>query len=99
MSRFDIPAHIPCLTVAVGWDEPMQTFFAQVERVTPHDDEHDVVLWIGASHGEITDPDQINPLLVPFATLTEEHIEQLRQDQVGNRTASELQQLMARITR
>jgi hypothetical protein len=32
MSRNTIPARLPGLTVVVGWDNPMGTFFAQVER-------------------------------------------------------------------
>ena len=31
-SRRSIPAHAPDLTVVVGWDNPLSTFFAQVER-------------------------------------------------------------------
>ena len=91
MSRFDVPAHVPYLTVTVGWDGPMQTFFAQVERVQPRDDEHDPLHWVGKEHREITDPSQLNDLLVPFATLTEEHIEQLKQDRAESDFAAPLQ--------
>ena len=31
-SRRSIPARAPDLTVVVGWDNPLSTFFAQVER-------------------------------------------------------------------
>ena len=30
MSRYHIPAQDPGLTVIVGWDNPLTTFFAQV---------------------------------------------------------------------
>jgi hypothetical protein len=30
MSRYSIPAQDPDLTVIVGWDNPLVTFFAQV---------------------------------------------------------------------
>jgi len=32
MSRYSIPALQPGLTVTVGWDNPLTTFFAQVVR-------------------------------------------------------------------
>jgi hypothetical protein len=32
MSRYSIPAQQPGLTVIVGWDNPLATFFAQIVR-------------------------------------------------------------------
>ena len=29
MSRYTIPAQDPALSIIVGWDNPLQTFFAQ----------------------------------------------------------------------
>jgi hypothetical protein len=37
-SRNIIPALDPDLTVVVGWDNPMRTFFAQVDRRQQLDD-------------------------------------------------------------
>lgn len=42
------------LPVSVGWDPPLQTFFAQVEPpggVGPEE----LLLWVGTTDGEITD--------------------------------------------
>ena len=29
MSRYNIPSQNPALTIIIGWDNPLQTFFAQ----------------------------------------------------------------------
>jgi len=42
-SRRSIPAHAPDLTVVVGWDNPLSTFFAQVERNQDDDDPRDPI--------------------------------------------------------
>ena len=56
-SRRSIPARAPGLTVIVGWDNPLSTFFAQVERVQDDDDPRDpILLWIGSAVGKSPRP-------------------------------------------
>jgi len=56
-SRRSIPARTPDLTVVVGWDNPLSTFFAQVERAQDDDDPRDpILLWIGSAVGEVLRP-------------------------------------------
>lgn len=43
-SRRSIPARAPGLTVIVGWDNSLSTFFAQVERIQDDDDPRDPIL-------------------------------------------------------
>jgi hypothetical protein len=49
MSRYTIPAQDPDLTVIVGWDNPLLTFFAQVFNASIADDDEACVLWIGTA--------------------------------------------------
>ena len=49
MSRYSLPAQQPGLTVIVGWDNPLQTLFAQVFDPSIEDDEAACLLWIGTA--------------------------------------------------
>ena len=63
-SRRSLPAHAPDITVVVGWDNPLSTFFAQVERNQDDDDPRDpILLWIGSEFGEIAQAEQRAVLL------------------------------------
>ena len=56
-SRRDIPPRETGITVTVGWDNPLMTFFAQVVRIQDNDDTRDPsLLWLGGAPGEITRP-------------------------------------------
>ncbi len=84
-SRRSIPAHAPDLTVVVGWDNPLSTFFAQVERNQDDDDPRDpILLWIGSELGEIAQAEQLAGSLAPYAELTSELVEQLRADRAAD---------------
>ena len=95
MSRRYIRAREPSLTVVVGWDNPMPTFFAQVTRTQEDDDERDpVVFWIGGLTGEVRHAEGLAEPLAPYAELTVADIEQLRADRaaVADRGPSARQQ-------
>ena len=84
-SRRSIPARVPDLTVAVGWDNPLSTFFAQVERIQGDDDPRDpILLWIGSEVGEVVQAEQLAGPLAPYAELTSELVEQLRADSAAD---------------
>lgn len=84
MSRHEIPAKQPGLTVVVGWDNPMTTFFAQVEDESAGDDADPIVLWLGGSRREVLRPEDLVLPLAPFADLTGAHLDQLRADRAGD---------------
>lgn len=74
MSRHEIPAFDPLNTVIVGWDHPLQTFFAQVksrllEKTDPDDP---FLLWVGCSLREIYEIEDLAAALRSFAELTVE---------------------------
>ena len=84
-SRRSIPASAPDLTVVVGWDNPLSTFFAQVERVQDDDDPRDpILLWIGSAVGEVAQAEQLAGPLAPYAELTSAIVEQLRADRTAD---------------
>lgn len=87
MSRHEIEAFDPLNTVIVGWDPPLQTFFAQVkssllEKTDPDDP---FVLWVGCFHGELYDVDGLVDALRPFAKVEADIREALLADRSENR--------------
>lgn len=96
MSRRDIPAKRPGTTVVVGWGNPMQTFFTQVEDENAGDDAD--LLWLGGRHGEMRRPEDLVRPLAPFAELTGPHLDQLRADRAAclDRGPTPLQRLGTR---
>ncbi len=84
MSRYDIPTRDPGLSAAVGWDNPLQPFFAQVLRPEKADDDDDnVLLWVGAAPREVITVDDLARHLAPFADLAPQIAEQLRSDRAA----------------
>jgi hypothetical protein len=101
MSRHEIQGTDPRLTVTVGWDNPMQSFFATVVRNPDPDDseaEPETVLWLGQTQREILTPEALTLPLAPFAALSAETLAQLRQDRIAmlDRGPSELQRAALR---
>lgn len=99
MSRHEIPAKRPGLAVIVGWDNPMMTYFAQVEDEAAGKDDNPVVLCLGGRHREVLRPEDLAMALAPYADLTAAHIEQLRADRAGDvdRGPTALQRLGAQL--
>ena len=85
MSRHEIPGLTLELEVVVGWDNPLQTFFAQVLR--PGDEDDDILLWLGTSWEEHPTPESLVGLLAPYARIDTGLLAELRQDQ--SETAAE----------
>jgi hypothetical protein len=85
-SRRTIPARAPDLTViVVGWDNPLSTLFAQVERVQDDDDPRGpILLWIGSGFGEVALAEHLAGPLAPYAELTSELVDQLRADRAAD---------------
>lgn len=85
MSRHSLPTNtaFAYCWVVVGWDRPLNTFFAQVFRraSTPKEDD-DELLWIGATRGEIPDVETIKQSVAPYATLPREIARQLQIDRL-----------------
>ncbi len=84
MSRYDIPTRDPGLSAVVGWDNPLQSYFAQVLRPeTADDDDDNVVLWVGAAPREVVTVENLARYLAPFADLAPQVAEQLCADRAA----------------
>ncbi|SRR5258708_5232964 len=95
MSRYEFMGNDPRYRVIIGWDAPLESFFAQVEDIALESKgatidpeavigdtpEEGLVLWLGAEDEPITDVAQLGNALVAYATIPETILEQLRQDQ------------------
>jgi hypothetical protein len=69
----------------VGWDRPLQTFFAQVFTVGEEDDPKDpdageVFIWLGTEPGEIPSPEAAIAIVAPFAVVPVDLAERLHKD-------------------
>ena len=92
MSRHVLMSKISGNTVTVGWDAPLQTFFAQVLR-DAGDECDPVVLWLGTSTREYPVADSLVAPLQPYADLDSAMLSQLRFDlsEASDRRPSALQ--------
>ncbi len=85
MSRYDIPATEPHLSIIVGWDRPLSTFFAQVvNSAKPEDAEGRILLWIGTFARECPTPDDLVAPLACFASVPAATLAALRADRVAD---------------
>ena len=96
MSRYTLkPTADPNITAVIGWDAPMQTFFAQVQRVNPDDeDETETIVWEGTKVGQHKHLGFILPKLEGYCTVPEEILKRLADDQANSTTPSPLQREM-----
>jgi hypothetical protein len=87
MSRHEITAFDPLNTVIVGWDPPLQTFFAQVKSTLLEETDPDdpFLLWIGCSLREIYSVDGLVGPLRPYAKLDAETCKALYEDKDEDR--------------
>jgi hypothetical protein len=84
-SRREFPAKLPGYSVAIGWDNPMLTFFATVEWLKGDEDDDDtIVLWLGDTPHELSAPEQMVEQLRPYFDLTDDLLEQLRADRLAD---------------
>ncbi len=78
-SRRQIPGKRPELAITVGWDNPLRTYFAQVDRV-----DGSCILWVGSEVRECPTAEALVVPLAPYVDLQPEMIEQLRADRLAD---------------
>ena len=62
----------------VGWDRPLETFFAQVfSKASP---DEDPIVWVGADYGELRTPEAAIAAVEAFAIIPEGTRAKLLQD-------------------
>lgn len=100
MSRYSIPVHQPDQYWGVaGWDSPLQTFFAIIERVDEDDSDRDpVVLWAGAK-ARIDTVEELERKIDQYATIPPAIKDKLYNDKAAAQPPNEFQKAMiARLT-
>jgi hypothetical protein len=100
MSRNLYKGKQPYHAVVLGWDNPMQTFFAQVrdrrgDGLFPAGAAgHTLDLWVGLGYGEVPTPDELAVLLAPFGAIPADVMGRLRDDYRSRRPPSTRQRRM-----
>jgi len=103
MSRHTVQPLNPDHTVIVGWDDPLETFFAQVwddsMELSEDDDKgfDNLVFMVGYVGGEVPTVEKLQEVLQPFAHITDEINQQLQRDYENRSEPSPLQQHIRRI--
>ena len=55
------------VAIVVGWDRPLQTFFAQVfARTEAEPDEGEATIWVGTEPGELATPEAAIAVIAAF---------------------------------
>jgi len=96
MSRYRIPSKNAKHNVYIGWDNPMQTFFAQVTDPTL-DEEHQMVFWTGGMPEEVGSVETLQESLKPYADIPEDVKGNLVRDHGARTEPTPLQKLSARL--
>lgn len=78
MSRHTIPSFDQRYEIVVGWDFPMNTYFAQVIDSEAGADEDHCCVWIGLSFDEIQNPEELRAPIATYGILTDDVIAILR---------------------
>jgi hypothetical protein len=80
MSRYTFTGHRPALSIVVGWDKPLRTYFAQVwEGGGPPAGE--LRLWVGAGLDRVLTVETLAGLLAPYGDIPKRLVSRLEDDQ------------------
>lgn len=87
MSRYELTPRndLPdVIQAVVGWDRPLQTFFAQVfTRTEAEPKEGEATIWLGTEPGELPTPEAAIAVVAPYAEVPETLAAQLQDDMRG----------------
>jgi hypothetical protein len=100
MSRYYIPADSAQYTVVVGFDNPLQTFFAMVTDTEKEQNDEDdcIVLWEGCNPYEITDVDILEEKVKSYIKHLPAYVKtSLKQEYEARTEPSELQKRAIKI--
>ena len=92
MSRYSLSPQQPGLTVIVGWDNPLQTLFAQVCAPSSEDEKDAYLLWIGTAPGAISTVAALQAQLAGWATIPPAIVDRLVREQQAATPPTPLQQ-------
>lgn len=99
MSRYRIEHTDPHLSVTVGWDTPMQTYFGMVVDDRIPEEEDDCVLWVGQQLNELPTTGALYEAMLEWIQLDGPTLRQLAQDRDTSPPLTPLQRHMRAILR
>ena len=97
MSRYHVPAQDPGLTVIVGWDTPLETYFAQVFNSSMDEEAEACRLWIGTTPAALPTVAALQAELTGWATLSADILTRLSRDQQAATPPTPLQRWASRL--
>lgn len=84
MSRHDLepkPNAVDVVRASVGWDRPLQTFFAQVFwRTADEPEEGEALVWLGTEPGELPTPEAAIAVVAPHAIIPDDLADRLARE-------------------
>ena len=83
----------------VGWDNPLQTYFAQVYDLSASDEDDSISFWVGEKPQEVTSVDVLEEKVRPFAVIPQEIKEKLLRDYQERTQPTPLQRMMSELFR
>lgn len=101
MSRYRIPVKDTVkdaekISVHVGWDNPLQTFFATVLMPDPNDEDKDLILLSrGVYPDEITTVSEIATLISPWADMPPATTRRMEQDKAERTPPTSFQKMIS----
>jgi len=99
MSRYSIPATDPALICVVGYDPPLETYFAQVEDPNDPDETTAIRLWLGCAPQALPTVAQLQEHLSGWAVMPQDVWAQLIADKSAAAPPTPLQQWMQEMMR
>src|SRR3546814_11655619 len=87
MSRYELTPRNDqpdVIKAVVGWDRPLQTYFAQVfTRTEAEPEEGEATIWHGTEPGELLTPEAALAVVAPYAEVPETLAARLYADMLG----------------
>jgi hypothetical protein len=90
MSRYTFEGNRAELTIVVGWDNPLGSYFAQVWDGGGHE-ERDLRLWVGAGPDLVSTTAALAALVAPYGEIPSEILAKLENDYGGRAEPTPLQ--------
>jgi hypothetical protein len=93
MSRYTFEGRRPGLSIVVGWDNPLKTYFAQVWDGGALE-KGNLKLWVGAGEDKVPTPEALAELVEPYGDIPAEILLQLGADFEPGTVPTPLQRLL-----
>jgi hypothetical protein len=101
MSRYEYFGKEGCWRIVVGWDNPLETFLAQVwEQYVDKrsgEEHEELELWVGSERREVCDLEELEELVEPYGPIPDQIRDDLEEDHARRRPSAELELALRRL--